>query len=179
LRSELIAKRYANALFELGQEEGKEQGFLQELEGMVKVVEGNDEFRSILESPLYDIFLKKRIMYAVVGEIGFSQYITRFLDILLEKDRFEYLADILKIYMEIMDEASGKVRARITTAMEIGGEDVKGVADTLSRLVKKEVIPEANVDPSLIGGIVAEVQGVVYDGSIKRQIEKIKQNIKG
>ena len=77
-----------------------------------------------------------------------------------------------------MDEVSGKVRAKIITAIEIDDKEVEEISDALSRVIKKKISPEVSVDPSLIGGIVAEVQGMVYDGSIKRQLEKIKQSIK-
>ena len=77
-----------------------------------------------------------------------------------------------------MDEVSGKVRAKIITAIEIDDKDVEEISDALSKVIKKKISPEVSVDPSLIGGIVAEVQGMVYDGSIKRQLEKIKQSIK-
>ncbi|RLA99849.1 MAG: hypothetical protein DRG37_03855 [Deltaproteobacteria bacterium] len=178
MRSELIANRYAKALFDLAREEGKEEKFLEELRSVVKIVAENEELKSMLESPLYDLFLKKKILAGITSKMGLSQYMCRFLDILLEKDRFSYLEDIQKAYIEIMDEVSGKVRAKIITAIEIDDKDVEEISDALSKVIKKKISPEVSVDPSLIGGIVAEVQGMVYDGSIKRQLEKIKQSIK-
>ncbi len=178
MRSELIANRYAKALFELAREEGKEEEFLTELDALVKIIGESEDLKSILESPLYDLFLKKKILNSVTSRMELSQYISRFLDLLLEKDRFSYLGDIYKAYIEIMDEASGKVRAKIVTAIEIDNREVEEISEALSRVIKKKVSPEVSVDPSLIGGIVAEVQGMVYDGSIKKQLEKIKQTIK-
>jgi F-type H+-transporting ATPase subunit delta len=179
LKSDVVAKRYAKALYELGQEEGLEQKFLEDLQNMAQIVDQSSEFRSIMESPLYDITLKKRILKDVVSKIALSEYIENFLKILLDKDRFTFLADIMDGYKQILDAASGRVRARLTSAVQLDATQLERIAKALSEVVKKEVDVDVNIEPSLIGGVVAEVEGMVYDGSVRTQLTRLKQSLKG
>ncbi len=178
MKGDLVAKRYAQALFEVGEEETKEKQFLEELETVAKVVASSNELKSILESPLYDLLLKRRILDNIVSKIGLSEYMLRFLNILLGKDRFRYLDDILDSYHTLLDEKAGKVRVQLLTAMDIDGDMVNKIAQALSRIIDKEVVVEVEKDQALIGGVIAEAEGIVYDGSIKTQLEKIKQSLK-
>lgn len=179
MKSDVVAKRYAKALYELGQEEGLEQKFLEDLQNMAQIVDQSSEFRSIMESPLYDITLKKRILKDVVSKIALSEYIENFLKILLDKDRFTFLADIMDGYKQILDAASGRVRARITSATKLDATQLERIAKALSEVVKKEVDVDVKIEPSLIGGVVAEVEGMVYDGSVRTQLTRLKQSLKG
>jgi len=179
LKSDVVARRYAKALYELGQEEGLEEKFLEDMQNLALIVDESSEFRSIMESPLYDITLKKRILKDVVSKIGISDYAVNFLNILLDKDRFVFLRDIRDTYKMILDEASGRVRAQVTSAKELDEKQLKDIAKTLSEVVKKEVDVNVTIDPSLIGGVVAEIEGMIYDGSVKTQISRLKQSLKG
>ncbi|HOO38911.1 MAG TPA: ATP synthase F1 subunit delta [Deltaproteobacteria bacterium] len=179
MKSDVVAKRYARALYELGQEEGLEQKFLEDMQNMALIVDQSKEFRSIMESPLYDIILKKRILKDVVSKIGISEYTANFLNILLDKDRFVFLKDIKDTYKQLLDEASGRVRAIVTCASELDKAQLERIAKTLSEVVKKEVDVDVTVEPSLIGGVIAEIEGKVYDGSVRTQISRLKQSLKG
>ena len=179
MKSDVVAKRYARALYELGQEEGLEQKFLEDMQNMALVVDQSTEFRSIMQSPLYDIILKKRILKDVVSKTGISDYTMNFLNILLDKDRFVFLADIKDTYKQILDEASGRVRAIITSAAELDEDQLERITKALSKVVKKEVDVDVTIEPSLIGGVVAEIEGMVYDGSVTTQISRLKQSLKG
>ena len=179
MKSDVVAKRYAKALYELGQEEGLGQKFLEDMENVTQIMDVSSDFRSIMESPLYDIVLKKRILKDVVSKISISDYMGNFLNILLDKDRFAFLTDIKDAYKQILDEASGRVRANITSATELDDTQLERIAKALSEVVKKEVDVDVTIEPSLIGGVVAEVEGMVYDGSVRTQISRLKQSLKG
>jgi len=179
LKGDVIAKRYAKALYELGQEESLEQKFLDELTMVVSVIQESSEFKSIMESPLYDITLKKKILQSIASELSLSTYMANLLNIMLDKDRFEYVDQLLDTYKEILNEIAGRVRANVISAIELDEVQQNKIAEVLSKLMQKEVAVEVSVDQSLIGGIVAEVQGLVYDGSIKTQFSKVKQSLKG
>ncbi len=179
MKSDVIARRYARALYDLGQEEGKEKQFLEELKGVLGLIDGSEDLKSILESPLHDVVLKKRILKEVTGLISMSPYMVNFLNILLDKDRFFVLSEILDTYKQIIDEISGRVRARIVCATGLDDAQKQSVQQTLSRVFKKEVDMDVSVEPSLIGGMIAEVEGMIYDGSVRTQISKLKQSLKG
>jgi len=179
LKDDIVARRYAKALYDLGREEGLTDVFLSDLETVLSVMAASEEFRSVMESPLYDIELKRRILSQVASEVKVHAYTKSFLDILLEKDRFVYADSILEAYRQIIDESSGRVRAVVTSATELGKEQLDRISQALKKVVKKDVDIEVSVDPSLIGGIIAEVEGMVYDGSVRTQIARLKQSLKG
>lgn len=179
MKSDVVARRYAKALFELGQEEGKEKQFLEELQTVAQLVRTSGEFKALLESPLYDITLKRRVLKEVASKMSLSAYMSNFLNILLDKDRFSFLGEIQDAYKEILDKLTGRVRARITCAASLSEDQLQQVAQTLSKVVKKEVDVDVIVESSLIGGMIAEVEGMIYDGSVKTQISKLKQSLKG
>jgi F-type H+-transporting ATPase subunit delta len=78
-----------------------------------------------------------------------------------------------------LDEASGRVRATVTCAMELDKDQLERLSGTLKKIVKKEVDLDVSIDPTLIGGLIAEVEGMIYDGSVKTQIMRLKQSLKG
>jgi len=179
VKNDVMARRYARALYELGREEGLEKQFQADLENVVALAEESEEFKAIMVSPLYDITLKKRILSGMVPKLDLSQYAVNFLNILLDKDRFSFLPDIRKAYQDILDAASGKVKAQVVSAVELDAAQQQKIAAVFSKVMNKSVDLEMAVDPSLIGGLVVEVEGMVYDGSIKTQLSKIKQSLKG
>lgn len=179
MKSDVVARRYARALFELGQEEGKEKQFLEELQTIAQLVSASGEFKALLESPLYDITLKRRVLKEVASKMSLSAYTINFLNIMLDKDRFSVLGEILDAYKEILDRLTGRVRARVTSAATLSEDQLQSIAQTLTKVVNKEVDVDVIVEPSLIGGVIAEVEGMVYDGSVKTQISKLKQSLKG
>jgi F-type H+-transporting ATPase subunit delta len=179
LKDDIVARRYARALYDLGKEEGLQEKFLTDLEAIVSILDESEEFRSIMESPLYDILLKKRILGELITKVKISKYTENFLSILLDKDRFVSLRAILDSYHQILDEASGRVRATVTSAMELDKAQLERLSGTLKKIVKREVDLDVSIDPTLIGGLIAEVEGMIYDGSVKTQIMRLKQSLKG
>jgi F-type H+-transporting ATPase subunit delta len=179
LKDDVVAKRYARALYDLGREEGLQDTFLKDMEAIMDILGASDELRTLMESPLYDITLKKRILGQIGGQIKISKYTENFFNILLEKDRFVYLESILENYRQILDEASGRVRVTVVSAMDLDQAQVERISGVFKQVVKKEVDLDVSVDPSLIGGLIAEVEGMVYDGSVKTQIARLKQSLKG
>jgi F-type H+-transporting ATPase subunit delta len=133
----------------------------------------------IIESPLYELTLKKRIFKAVIANAGISKYIVNFLNILLEKDRISELSSILQSYYDIISEVSGKAKASVVSAVELSQAQQLEISKAFSNITKKQVEIDMSIDPSLIGGLIVEVEGMVYDGSIKSQLIKFKEILKG
>ena len=179
MKDDIVARRYARALYDLGNEEGLTDVLLKDLEAMVQVMASSDEFRSIMESPLHDIVLKRRILAGIADSQEMHPYSKSFFGILLEKDRFAAVESILEALRQIIDEASGRVRATVTSASELDRSQVERISQALKKVIEKDVDIDVVVDPSLIGGVIAEVEGMVYDGSIRTQIARIKQSLKG
>jgi F-type H+-transporting ATPase subunit delta len=88
-----------------------------------------------------------------------------------------YLLDITTLYRELADEAAGRARVRLITAHDLSKQKLKELTTGLQDLVGKQVIMEVETDASLIGGVVARIGGMVYDGSVKTQLERLKETL--
>jgi F-type H+-transporting ATPase subunit delta len=86
-----------------------------------------------------------------------------------------YLPDITSLYRELVDEAAGRARARLITAHDLSKKKIEELTQGLQGLVGKQVIMEVETDPSLIGGVVARIGDTAYDGSVKTQLERLKE----
>lgn len=179
MKSDVLARRYARALYDLGKEENVGQKFLDDLNYVVGLMNVSDELKSIMESPLYDVNLKKKMLGKLLVNTDTSIYIENFLNILLEKDRFYQIFDILDSYYDILNEIAGKVTARVISAVELTEAQQKKISDVFSKISKKNINIETEIDPSIVGGLIVDVEGLVYDGSIKSNLIKFKESLKG
>ncbi len=86
-----------------------------------------------------------------------------------------YLPDVAALYRELVDEAAGRARVKLTTAQDLSQKKIEELTKGLQALVGKQVIMEVATDPSLIGGVVARIGDTVYDGSVKTQLAQLKE----
>jgi F-type H+-transporting ATPase subunit delta len=87
------------------------------------------------------------------------------------------LEEVLSIYEDLLDGRLGVVKARVTTALELDPRQESEIAARLQAITGKKIRMEVSVDPSLIGGLLAQVGGTIYDGSIRQQLETFRNNL--
>ena len=104
--------------------------------------------------------------------------VAKFLRLLVEKRRIHHIAQIAEAYQELLDEELGISRAKVVAAIELSPEDQQKLAEALEKVTGQKVIVEMEVDPSIIGGVVARIGDLVLDGSIRAQLEKFKESIR-
>ena len=103
--------------------------------------------------------------------------IQNFLGLLIEKNRLDLLDKVVSTYEGLLDERLGVVKARVTSALELDSKQRADVAARLQTLTGKKIRMEVSVDASLIGGLVAQVGGTIYDGSIRQQLQTFKNSL--
>jgi F-type H+-transporting ATPase subunit delta len=101
----------------------------------------------------------------------------RFALLLLDRGRIALLASLARAYRELADAHAGRVRAVVTSAAPLSPADLERVRRSLERRTKKTVMLEAQVDPSLIGGLVAQVGDLVLDGSVRTQLSTLRDKL--
>jgi len=101
-----------------------------------------------------------------------------FLTLLIQKKRIQYLPDIGEYYRKLIDEHSNIARARVMAAVELGQTELDEIAATLEKKVGKKIIVEFEQDPSLLGGVFAQIDDLVLDGSVRRQLLNFKESLK-
>jgi F-type H+-transporting ATPase subunit delta len=174
----VIAKRYAKALFNLAQEDGKVEQYGEELDVFVRLSGELPDLANAIQNPLYTEAARKSVFHAVADKIGLSRILKSFINLLIEKKRVQNVAEIAEYYHKLIDEHANIARARIKAATQLDEGVVQEIAQTLEKMTGKKVLVEFQQDSSLIGGIVAQIGDLVLDGSVKRQLLHFKETMK-
>jgi len=172
-----VARKYARALLDLGIQEGNYEALGKDLAKMADLLKENKELRAVLASSFYPVASRKAIAKALVESLGLSKTVADFIDLLIERGRIDHFSEITKTYESLCDEVSRRIRATLVTATELSQVLVKEIKGQLESSTGKEVILSVEEDPSLIGGVLTKIGNVIYDGSLKTQLLKIKENL--
>ncbi|MEA2039169.1 MAG: ATP synthase F1 subunit delta [Thermodesulfobacteriota bacterium] len=173
-----ISRRYAKALLSLGQEDGHYKDYGQNLQEFSSFCADNNEFFQVVSNQIFSLEDRKKILEAVLQKSLFSDITKNFLSLLLDKNRIEVVQEITDYYIELTDEISNITRAVIVTAKPVKKEALDNLTNALKQLTSKEVKTEVDQDESLIGGVVVRLGDLVLDGSIKSQLERLKESLK-
>ncbi len=178
MRNFTVSRRYARALLSLGKEDGNYLKYGEELKAFSDLLKRETQARYVLQSPIYDFTSRSNLLKAILNKTGFSQTINNFIQLLLTKGRIRYVEDISTFYAQLTDELSNIKRAMVTTAVELSEDIIKRIQAALKEVVQKEVIVTVNQDPSIIGGIIAQVGDLTLDGSLQTQLKSLKESLR-
>jgi F-type H+-transporting ATPase subunit delta len=168
-----IARRYAQALIEIGKENNRVEEFKAELENFSDLLKKFPEFQNALLSPLYSAEDLKKTILGVAEKIKLSETIKNFLCLLVDKRRIQYFSAILELYEDLTYQISGYVKARVITARPLSTGDFESIKKSLEDITQKKVLLNSVVEPQIIGGVIAEVGDKIFDGSIRNQLQRI------
>jgi F-type H+-transporting ATPase subunit delta len=177
LSAAAVARRYAKALYELAAEDGVVDAVAVNLSALAQGVGELDG--EALQPGALGMETRKRIADKVGATLGADSLPSRFVRVLAENDRLAELPAISDWFGRIRDVAAGRVRALVTTPVEISAADVDRLTAVFSRLVGKQVVPELAIDDTLIGGVVVEVEGRVFDGSVRTSLQRLSERMAG
>ena len=172
-----IAIRYAKALLNIASDNQQVERYAEELASVAKIMKREDLLRLLLDSPTFALEKKTAIMHDIVAQLGLDEGLGRFLDLLLKKDRISYLPQIEISFRKFADELSGVVRARIRAARELSEPRVNAIRQELEKQTGKQIVLSLQTDQSLIGGLQAEMEGKLFDGSVKTQLKRIEETL--
>ena len=168
--------RYARALFDVARKEGDVQQAGQELASFTQFVSSHEALQKIFSNPAIPAPKKKAVVEQLMARAGsMSPVVRKLLLLLAERDRLALLPEITRSYQNRLMEFAKVVRAEIVTAIGLPAERVAALQQGLAQATGREVQLESRVDPSIIGGAIARVGSTVYDGSVTRQLQKMKE----
>ena len=179
MRQTILARRYAKALFSLGKEKNKLEGYNEALAVIAALYEENPEVGDSLTNPLYPLDARQKIMAKIAEAVQADKILTAFLNLLVEKQRAGALPDIADEMQVMVDRDQNISHGVVVSAIELDSDLQDKIQATLENITGNKVILETRVDPSIIGGITARVGDLVFDGSIKTQLNGLKESIKG
>jgi len=171
-----VARTYADALLDLANREDAGAEYLEYLSEVTGVIRSEPGFRAFLQTPAISLDEKKTAIRDAFGG-RYPELFVRFLLVVLEKRRQNLLSGIEEAYRAMLDDQSGRVRARVTLSIEPDEGLREEIASALSRVLEAEVVPEFVVDDSIIGGMVVKVDDRVLDGSIRRSLQVLRREL--
>ena len=175
-----IARRYAIALFDVLQRTGDQGRAEQDLEAIRRLFAEHGELAKVFETPAVPASKKRAIVSAVIEAGGdITPQVRRLLLMLAERDRLSLVPDIADAYAERVRQLRRVVTVELTTAMHLPHSQRATLVAALGRAAGADVALTERVDPALIGGVVARVGSVVFDGSVLTQIERMRRRLIG
>jgi len=177
MSTETIARRYASALADVVIKTGETETVKSELKGWEGLIKSNVNLQDALGNPAIPQAAKERVLEELLKRSIPSKTTSNFLRILLKNDRLMGLDEINERFASVIEERSGVVSANVTSARELPEGERTELRSNLERLTGKRVNINFSIDEKIIGGVVTRIGSTVYDGSVKTQLENLKQQL--
>lgn len=171
-----VAARYAKSLLELAQEKQILEVIYSDMTAFVEVVEANKQFVNLLKSPIVTGDKKMGVLKTLFQK-SFNTLTISFFEIIIRKHREEFLPQVAQSFIDQYREVNGIAHASIKTAIAIDSNTAELVKQYLEQQSGKKVDLTPMVDPSLIGGLVIQIEDKLYDASISGKLKKAKQEL--
>lgn len=171
------ARRYARALFMLGKEDRRVRELGQELDDLAGLFAESAALRDALLTPLHPVKERKAVLKAIASDGGMSEVMQNFCVYLIDQRRLVDYVGIRDEYQRLADEEAGLMTAEIVSASPLDDRRKDRLRRALSERTGREVQLDITVDPNLIGGAIAKVGGMVFDGSLRAQLGKLRASL--
>ena len=171
------ARRYAKALFELAKESGRVAEIGGELASIGDLLEGNPELHNVLFRPLHPVAQRRAVLDGVTERLGASPTVRSFFSLLIDQRRLVDFPAIRDEFERLASEDAGIRRAELVSAGALRDDQLERLRRALSNRTGSEVEITVRVDPSLLGGVIAKVGDLVFDGSLRTQLRQLRANL--
>lgn len=174
-----IARRYARALLDVAAEGNRTDAVADQLSAFVKALEQNRELSDVFLNPAYTRAQRNQVVESLIKMMGTVEpTLANTLRLLVDRNRLIYLPDIARVYREMADARAGRVRGHVTSATKLPPETLEMLRKNLQQITQRDVILESKEDPKLLGGMSAQVGSVLFDGSVRTQLEQLRRELK-
>jgi F-type H+-transporting ATPase subunit delta len=172
------AIRYARALLDVAVKEQADLELIEnELSQFADLFKQYPLLEKVLLNPAVPVPRKRAAVGDLLAQAKFTPIVTKLLTLLADRDRLVLIPDLLASYRDRLLEHRGVVRAEVTTASALDPGRADAIQKGLAALTGRKVQLATKVDPSIIGGLVARIGSTVYDASVTRQLEKMKERL--
>ncbi len=173
VQGESVARNYAEALLALARKAEDAAGWGTMLRQVANAISADTTLANFLESPRIAGDAKAAVLSKALGD-RVPRLFLRFLQQLVKNRRQTLIPAIANEYDTLLDASEGIVHAKVTLARVSGDEETAMIADRLSKVVGKKVVPHVSIDPTIIGGVVVRMGDTVMDGSVRRKLSKLR-----
>ena len=172
-----LARRYARALMSIGVDNNNYEQLGREVASLAKAMETSEELTFVLTSSSFSRDERRRLLEAIIARLGASVYVRNFSYLLLDRERLGALPDISRELSAMIDDKAGRTTAEVVSASPLTPAQLEQLRVALEKMSGKKVQLEKREDPDLLGGVVAKVGDLVYDGSLRTQLELMREGL--
>ncbi|HEY3971355.1 MAG TPA: ATP synthase F1 subunit delta [Candidatus Sulfotelmatobacter sp.] len=168
------ARAFADVVFSAHLDANREVGGLRRIEGLLA---DSEDLRRVWENPAVPAEQKRKLLDAIARREGIEQHARNLMAVLIDHRRVQFLGRIVEQLKKELDARMGFAEAYVTSARELGDAEKRTLEAQIEKVTGKKVHAQFGLDASLLGGAVVRVGSTIYDGSVKGQLEKIKDAI--
>ena len=176
MRDETVARNYAETLVAVAERHEGLEAFGDGLEVVVRLIDENPSFRTFLETPRIAAGQKKDVVRSVFTD-SLPGALINFLLVTIDKRRQRLIGEIAREFHTLVDERLGRVRVEVTLARKMDDASLADLQERLASLLGREVIPSVRVKPGILGGVVVRAGDTIYDGSLRRRLDGLRQKL--
>lgn len=177
MKENIIAGRYAEALFQEAKSENKLDAVMAQLETVSALYESSSDFKTLVKSPLVKKEEKQAVIDVLKSKGVVEDFLYKFLTLLATKNRLSLLELIAKEVSAMDRKAKGEAEAFVTVAAPLDEASKLALKQTLDKITGKKITIREKVDPTILGGVIAQVESSLYDASVRGQLNKIKEQL--
>ena len=178
MTNKTAAIRYARALLDVAVKEQADLELIQsELTQFADLFTQYPLLQTVLLNPAVPVPRKRAAVGDLLAQAAFTPIVSKLLALLADRDRLVLVPDLLKAYADRLLDHRGIVRVEVTTASAIDASRADAIQKSLAVVTGRTVLLATKIDPSIIGGLIARIGSTVYDGSVTRQLEKMRARL--
>lgn len=175
----MVARRYATALADVVTKSGEAQEVQKELTAWSEMMQSNEQLLEVFRNPTIPYDQKRKVLNTLITRTRVRPTTANFLQVLLQNQRLAELGEVNKRFAQILDERSGVVSAQVTTVRPVPQASQEALRAKLATMTGKKVNLNFTTDEELIGGIVTRIGSTIYDGSVRNQLQQVKERLVG
>jgi F-type H+-transporting ATPase subunit delta len=170
------ARAFADVVIDRRLDAGK---VLSEAQSLAGLVASSKELREVWEAPSIPAEQKRNLLDAIVAREKMSRELRNFIAVLIDHRRINFLAAVIKQFEHELNQRMGFAEAEITSARELADGERRALEAEVEKLIGRKVRAHYSQDASILGGATVKVGSTIYDGSVKGQLEKIREQLAG
>jgi len=172
-----LSSRYAAALADVALEQRDAEGVKRDLGSFVEAFQSARDLRELLESPAVGHELKHKVVRELAARMELAPAVRNFVYLLVDHDRTQMLAEIQLSFETELNQRLGIVEAEVSSARELSVEERRQLTTALERRTGKKIEARFQQDLALVGGTVVRLGSTIYDGSVREQLTRLREQL--
>jgi len=174
-----LAGRYANAVFELAQDQKAVDAVSTDLASLRRAIETSTDLNRLVRSPVFSAQDQAKALKAILEKMGAHPLTTKFVLLLADKRRLFVVNQIITAYENLVAKSRGETEAEVTSARHLNDDEIAELKSTLKAKLGKEPRLHSRIDPTLLGGLVVKVGSRMIDSSLRTKLDGLRSAMKG